>query len=89
MYCAPPEGAEILLGKGKQPAATVVRGEPLVVWQDGAGLVRTLVLAGTGPIAHAAQGRFAVLAPAPDGRGALLAYEQGPAKSPHVVIEKF
>lgn len=87
VFYSPPRGPEVRLGAGKQPVAALVRGEPVVLWQQGTDLVLARGLGGGAPTKHAVDARFAVLLPSADGRSALLASEQGPAKSPRVVVE--
>lgn len=86
-YC-PVEGPEINLGAGKQPVAFLESGQPIVVWQQGPDLVSRHPGDITAPAAVARQGRFPSLVSLPDNRGVVLAYEQGPAKTPHVIIER-
>jgi hypothetical protein len=81
-------GAEINLGQGKQPVAMVCDGEPIILWQQGTQLVSTRVSSNKGPTKHADDGRFPVLVPLKNGRGAILAYEYGPPKEPSVAIER-
>jgi hypothetical protein len=84
------DGAEINLGKGKQPVAIAQAGGVLLFWQQGADLVTARISphgVKTPTVAHASEARFASLAPWADG-GALLAFEKGPAKeAPTIVVE--
>ncbi|MEO5959876.1 MAG: sialidase family protein, partial [Opitutaceae bacterium] len=66
-------GTEIGLGAGKQPVAVAVGAQPLVIWQRGTELVSTRAGSNAAPLKHANDGRFPVLVPLPDGRGAVLA----------------
>ena len=86
-YC-PADGAEISLGKGKQPVAIFHQGQPLLFWQQGPDLVSARLSGRTVPVTHAPGARFAVLASLANGGGTLLAYEQGPAKGASVVVER-
>ncbi len=89
VFFSPPQGAEVGLGKGKQPVAVARGGQPLVVWQQGTELVSAAVTGDTAPVTHAADARFAVLVALADQRGAVLAYEQGPPKgATKIVIER-
>ena len=84
-----PEGAEIRLGKGKQPVAVQIGAEPVGVWQQGTDLVSTRGLTGGEPLSQARDARFPSLVSLPNGTGALLAYERGPAKgATTVTIER-
>ncbi len=87
VFFSPVGGPEIKLGAGKQPVAFLRDGQPIVVWQQGPDLVSQRPTADAAPATLARQARFPSLAPLPDNRGAVLAYEQGPAKTPHVGIE--
>lgn len=82
-------GAEISLGKGKQPIAMLEDREPLLLWQDGSDLV-SVKGSGHAPTKRATDARFAVVALMPGARGILLAYEQGSAKEkqPGIVVER-
>lgn len=90
VFFAPAGGAEVLLGKGKQPVAVARGAEMFVLWQQGNDLVSAT---GTGkgePTKRAADARFAVVVNLPGDRGAVLGYEQGPAKDkqPGIVVER-
>jgi hypothetical protein len=83
------EGAEMSLGKGKQPVAVHASGgEAFVIWQQGTDLVLLRGLHGSEPVKHASDARFATLVPLAGSTGAVLAYEQGPAKASSVVVER-
>jgi hypothetical protein len=77
---APASGPEKIIGQGRQPVAAVQAGETFVVWQQGTDLVSMRLGSETSLAKRAENARFPVLMVAPDGRGALLAYEHGPAK---------
>lgn len=81
-------GAEIPLGRGKQPVALREANLPLAVWQDGTNLVSTTKW-GRSPGTRATNARFAVLL-RPPGKHYLIAYEQGEsARRPAgIVIER-
>ena len=77
IYYAPWDGAETLLGKGRQPIALRYGGVTTVYWQDDAGLVSKQVDSPNAPEKRAANARFAAVAQAVDDRShAVLAYEQ-------------
>ncbi|MEO5958554.1 MAG: sialidase family protein [Opitutaceae bacterium] len=88
VFFCPAQGAEIGLGPGTQPVAIAAGAQPLVVWQRGADLFSARVGANAAPAKHASDGRFPALVSLTDGRGALLAYERGPAKEPRIVVER-
>jgi hypothetical protein len=89
IFFAPANGAEISLGKGKQPVAIGRGAETFIFWQDGADLV-SIRKPGDRPTKHAGEARFASAVVLPGGKAVLLAYEQGPAKEkqPGIVIER-
>jgi hypothetical protein len=89
VFLAPYGGAEVSLGKGKQPIAITRDGAPLIVWQQDTNLV-SVREPGEQPTQIAADARFASAVTLPGNRGAVLAYEQGPAKEkqPGIVIER-
>ncbi len=75
------EGAEMSLGKGKQPVAIHTgSAPPLVFWQQGADLVSLASLHGSEPVKHASDARFPSAVALPGGKGIVLAYERGPTK---------
>lgn len=88
VFLARAEGAEISLGQGKQPIAVSSGGETFVFWQQGTDLVSVRDSRGVKPVKHASDARFATAVALNDGKGAVLAYEQGTAKEPRVVIER-
>lgn len=88
VFYSEPGGREANLGKGKQPVALLAGRQPLVVWQQGSDLVSTRIGEKTAPEKRAKDARFAVMVPVTGGGGAVLAYEQGPQKNPHVVVER-
>ncbi len=88
VFFCPVEGPEINLGAGKQPVAYLRDGQPIVVWQQGPDLVSRRLTDTTAPVSLARQARFPSIVSLPDNRGVVLAYEQGPAKTPHVVLER-
>ncbi len=79
------DGAETLLGKGKQPVAVARDGQTFVFWQQGADLVSARDLRGTAPTKYAGDARFPSLVALPSGQGAVIACEVGPAKGPTTV----
>ena len=87
IFFSPPTGAENNLGPGKQPVALAVGGRMLLAWQKGTALWFSADAGKAAPLKHADDARFPVLISLPGG-GALLAFEQGPAKGAvKVVIE--
>ncbi len=75
------EGAEMNLGKGKQPVAVHTgNAPPMVIWQQGADLVSLASLHGSEPVKQASDARFPSIVALPGGKGVLVAYERGPAK---------
>lgn len=86
IFFSPPEGSELSLGPGKQPAIASVNGERVVVFQRGDDL---MIARGDGsaPSKRAGTARFPVIVATPDGRSAVLAYEQGPTSAGRVVVE--
>lgn len=90
VFLARGAGAEISLGKGKQPVAVHAHNAPpLVVFQQGADLVSLAGPHGAEPVKRASDARFASVVSLANGQGILLAYEQGPAKgTPTVTVEK-
>ncbi|MEN9637388.1 MAG: hypothetical protein RL077_5792 [Verrucomicrobiota bacterium] len=90
VFFAPAGGAEVLLGKGKQPVAVARGAEMFVLWQQGNDLVSTTGVGKGEPTKRAADARFAVVVNLPGNRGTVLAYEQGPAKEkqPGIVVER-
>jgi hypothetical protein len=86
IFFAPPTGPEVRVGPGKQPVAIARDRETLVVWQRGNDLVSARTSSFASPRKHAENARFPVLVALPKGGGALLAYEQGPAKGPTAVV---
>ncbi len=77
VYFCTPGASEEKVSVGGQPVAAFV-GETLVLaWQQGADLwVLRKSGASAPPVRHAAKARFPSLIALPDGRGAVLAYEQ-------------
>jgi hypothetical protein len=90
VFFAPAGGAEVLLGKGKQPVAVGRGTEMFVLWQQGNDLVSATEVGKGEPTKLAADARFAVVVNLPGNRGTVLAYEQGPAKEkqPGIVVER-
>lgn len=87
IFYAPAEGRETLLGKGKQPVAIQLGADRIVFWQQGPELWTSRP--GKSEAARfAADARFPVLMALPSSRGAVIAYEQGPAKAPMIVVER-
>lgn len=83
------DGAETGLGQGKQPVAVPARdGRPLVVWQQGAGLVSAWGNPGATPTPQAADARFPSILAVPGDRGILLAYERGEKAATSIVVER-
>lgn len=84
------DGPEILLGKGRQPVSIVRDGQPVIFWQQDTNLV-SVRKPGEPPTQVAADARFPSIISLPAGRGAVLAYEQGPVKEkqPGIVIERW
>lgn len=81
------EGAETILGPGKQPVAVSTgAAAPTVVWQQGTDLVTSSAVRGATPGKHAADARFPALVALPRGQGLLLAYESGPPKGVTTVV---
>ncbi len=89
VFFTPPEGAEILLGKGRQAVAATRASETLIVWQQDANLV-SVRKPGAQAQQLAVDARFASALTLPQDKGVVLAYEQGPAKEkqPGIVIER-
>lgn len=89
VFYTPPDGTEVPLGKGRQPVAVSRGTEPMIFWQQDANLV-AVRKPGEQPSQHAAGARFASAVILPDGKGIVLAYEQGPVKEkqPGIVIER-
>jgi hypothetical protein len=81
------EGAETRLGKGKQPVGISGGNSVRVLWQDGADLVAANLPAENNVHRIAADARFAVAVNASKPNATLIAYEQGPAKTPSLVVE--
>lgn len=88
VFYAPPRGPEKPLGPGKQPVALVQADGARIVWQQGTDLVTAKLPSAAQPTKVAPEARFPVLAALPANRGAVLAYEQGATKDPHLVIER-
>jgi len=89
VYFSHREGAETKLGQGKQPVAVVARdGRPLVVWQQGTGLVSGGGNPGATPTSRAADARFPSVLTVPGDRGILLAYERGEKAATSIVVER-
>jgi hypothetical protein len=88
VFFCPANGPEIKLGAGKQPLVALIDGQPLVLWQQGATLAAAKISPTIEPLPAMQNARAAVMAAPPAGRGTLLAYETGPAKSPSVVVER-
>lgn len=91
VYFSRREGAETRLGQGKQPVAVLARnGRPLVVWQQGTGLVSAVGNPGATatPTSRAADARFPSLLTVPGDRGILLAYERGEKAATYIVVER-
>jgi hypothetical protein len=83
------DGGEILVGKGKQPVATLKGDRLFVAWQQGSSLVSTDMRPNVRePMLRAENARQPVLVSLPDGAGVLLGYEQGPSDRPTIVIER-
>jgi len=79
------DGAETLLGQGKQPVAIARDGQTFVFWQQGNDLVSARDFRGAAPTKYASDARFPSLVALPSGRGAVVACEVGPAKGPTTV----
>jgi hypothetical protein len=77
VYLIRADGAEVALGKGRQPAAAATDKGPLVIWNDGTQLVASGEALRTPPKTKFSEGRFPSLAALPGGKGAVLAYEVG------------
>ncbi len=90
IFFAPPDGAEILLGKGRQPIATKDGADTVALWQEGTDLIVARKLGDGQPVKFASDARFPALVALPGSGGLVLAYEQGPAKEkqPGIVIER-
>lgn len=71
------DGPEVSLGKGRQPAAAASDKGPVVIWNDGTQLVSVVGTTNTQTSKKITEGRFPSLAALPDGKGAVIAYEQG------------
>jgi hypothetical protein len=84
------DGAETLLGKGKQPLAITRGDETIVFWQQGDDLVSLRNPKNGRTEKYAANARFATAVTLPGNRGTVLAYEQGGAKDkqPGFVVER-
>ncbi len=84
------EGAEMNLGKGKQPVAVHTgNAPPMVIRQQGADLVSLASLHGSEPLKHASDARFPSVVALPGGKDVLLAYERGAAKgASSVTVER-
>jgi len=77
VFYAPMDGAEIRLGKGRQPIAVSRGGITTVYWQDESGLVTKQIGSSEAmPLKHAANARFATVAQTGDDGHAVLAYER-------------
>jgi hypothetical protein len=83
-----PKGSEISMGQGKQPVAAAAGGQMLVVWQQGTDLMATRDVRGSRPAKHASEARFPAVVALPAGKGAVLAYETGPARGGSIVVER-
>jgi hypothetical protein len=90
VFFAPESGAEVLLGKGRQPVAFARDGAPTIFWQQDTNLV-AVRKPGEPPMQVAVGARFPSVVSLPAGKGAVLAYEQGPAKEkqPGIVVERW
>lgn len=85
-----PGAPELLLGPGTQPVAVTLGAATPVFFQRGPDLHSVRLPESPAARLHAAQARFPSLVALPDGRSAVLAYEQGPAAGPTgVVVERF
>ncbi len=71
------DGPEVLLGKGRQPAAAAGEKGPFVIWNEGTHLVSAPGVTNAPSGKRIADGRFPSLAALPDGKGAVVAYEHG------------
>ena len=89
---ARPGNAEVHLGSGTQPVALTRGADTHIFFQRGPDLLSTRLDASLAPTAaapHAKNARFPALLALPADRGAILSYEQGPAKGPtSVVVER-
>ncbi len=88
VYFSPTDGPERALSPGRQPVVLVQPGGPLFVWQQGTGLSLRRGFAHGEAEVFATEGRFPSVASIDQGRGALVAYEQGPAKALRVVVDR-
>lgn len=80
-------GAELSLGKGKQPVAVRAnRDEVIAFWQQGTDLVSLRGPNGGEGQKHAGDARFPSLIALPSGNGTILAYERGSGKSGITVV---
>jgi hypothetical protein len=83
------EGSERKLGNGKQPVAVAAGAEsPMVIWQQGTGVVALLSSSATEPVVRASDARFPSAVALPSGKGALLAYERGEKGATSVTVER-
>jgi len=88
VFYSPAEGAEVSLGKGKQPVA-LSRGTGLqLFWQQGTDLVSSRHPASGIPVTIGSDARFPVVVSTWRNEGALLAYERGPMKEPVVIVQR-
>ena len=83
------EGAEVSLGKGRQPVAVhSANGPPMVIWQQGLELVAFGNPHDAKPVTCASDGRFPAVVALPGGQGVLLAYEHGAKGATSVAVER-
>ena len=82
------EGAEVNLGKGRQPVAVhPASGPPTVIWQQGLELVALESPHDAKPVTCASDGRFPTVVAIP-GKGVLLAYERGAKGATSIAVER-
>lgn len=87
VFFCEPGGAEVLLGKGRQPVAGAINGRAMVIWQESSRLMLVRD-AGSSPGAStlvAEDARFPSLVTA--GDKALVAFEQGKPGESRVVVD--
>lgn len=86
-YCEP-GSPEVRLGKGRQPVATALAGQAMVVWQEGNRLMllRDAASGLAAPTLLAEDARYAALITA--GSNTLAAYEKGKPGESRIVVEQ-
>ncbi len=85
VYVSAPALAELPLGSGKQPVIAPLGSGQLVLWQRGADLWSAHLPSAPQPRLRLANARFPSLVQLPGGTRAVLACEQGPAVTVHVL----